>query len=164
MRSNVALRAVMGLTVVGAVLVAVSPVSAQTDTPLAVAAVVADNCIISTVGINFGSYDPIGGTPAVANGSVTITCTKDATATISLDLGAFAVGSVRNMDAGGSDLLEYELFTDAGFAAPWTAAAVDPGPAPSTDPRTIIVYGRVPAAQNVSAGSYNDSVEATVNF
>ena len=44
------------------------------------------------------------------------------------------------------------------------AGLYSPGAAPSKVARNFTVYGRVASNQDVPAGSYNDTVVATVNF
>jgi spore coat protein U-like protein len=164
------MRTVMGLAVAGAVAVAWSPVAnaAVASEDLAVGAAVTAKCTISTSAIAFDPYDPIGthaATPLDGDGSVTITCTKNKTATISLGAGLNADGTTRNMSDGTNDLV-YELYSDAGRLTVWNdgGGVFNPGAAPSKAPRSFPVYGRVPANQDVPAGDYEDTVVATVNF
>jgi len=143
--------------------------AASASASLTVSASVANNCTISTSALNFGSYDPIG-VHASSNldgtGSVTITCTKGAVTTVGLDLGGNASGSTRRM-AAGPEMLTYELYKEVSRVSVWGnsgADLLDTGTAPSRAPRSFTVYGRVPSGQDVSAGSYSDTVTATVNF
>ena len=146
-----------------------SRVQAGTQTAaLAVSATVANNCTISTAPVAFGSYDPVD-VNAAANldgaGTVTIACTKGSTTPIDLDLGANEDGTTRRMVSAGN-FLTYELYTDATRADVW-GTGVDgqtPPAAPNKNARAFTVYGRVPSGQDVPAGSYADSITATVNF
>ena len=75
-------------------------------------------------------------------------------------------GTTRRM-AGGTDFLSYELYQDSSRSTVWgsgVAAGETIVTAPSKAARTFTVYGRVPAGQDVAAGSYNDTVVATINF
>ncbi len=66
-----------------------------------------------------------------------------------------------------TDYLSYELYQDTGRTTVWGnsgTALFSAGSAPSKAPRTFTVYGRIPAAQDVPAGAYADTVIATVNF
>jgi spore coat protein U-like protein len=136
---------------------------------LAVSATVVSNCTITTSALAFGNYDPAGAHAATdlpGTGTVTIACTQGATATIGLGLGANASGSTRRM-TNGSDFLTYELYQDVGLATIWTnggAGLLSPAAAPSIAARNFTVFGNVPQAQDVSTGSYSDTVVATVNF
>jgi spore coat protein U-like protein len=145
--------------------------SAATATAnLGVSATVTNNCTISTAALAFGSYDPVG-THASTNldgtGTVIVACTKGAVATVGLGLGSNASGSTRRMTDGASEFLTYELYQDAGRTTVWGnsgAGLYSPGAAPSKAARNFTVYGRVASNQDVAAGSYSDTVVATVNF
>jgi spore coat protein U-like protein len=71
------------------------------------------------------------------------------------------------MSAGGGNFLTYELYQDAGRTTVWGnggAGLLSPAAAPSKAARNFTVYGRVTSNQDVVAGSYSDTVVATVNF
>jgi len=150
---------------------AASSASAATATAnLTVSASVTNNCTISTAALAFGAYDPV-----VANastnldgiGTVTVACTKGASATIGLGLGSNASGSTRRMTDGSSNFLTYEMYQDSGRTTIWGnagAGLLSPVAAPSKAARNFTVYGRVTSNQDVPAGNYNDTVVATVNF
>jgi spore coat protein U-like protein len=171
MRANTFLglaAAVSGMAIVAASFSA--PASAATATAnLGVSATVTNNCTISTAALAFGSYDPVvahASTNLDGTGTVTVACTKGASSTIGLGLGSNAAGSVRRMTDGSSNYLTYELYSDASRTTVWNTAAglYNPGVAPSKVARNFTVYGRVVSNQDVPAGSYNDTVVATVNF
>jgi spore coat protein U-like protein len=128
------------------------------------------NCTISTAPIAFGAYDPVGVNAATNDddvGSVIVACTKGTAATIGLGLGANASGTIRRMKDATTDYLTYELYQDTGRATVWGTTGVallSIGAAPSKAPRTFTVYGRVPSGQDLPAGSYTDTVVATVTF
>jgi spore coat protein U-like protein len=138
---------------------------------LPIAVTVASNCTISAVAVGFPTYDPIAAhatTPDDStSGSVTITCTKGATTTIGLSLGANATGVQARMLSGTANYLNYALYQDAARTLTWGNAAPNvftPAAAPSKAARTYPVYARIPAGQDVAAGAYADTVVATVNF
>ena len=161
----------LGVTVTALVICVWTPASArQTATAnLAVTASVANGCTITTTPLAFGAYDPVVANltaPLAGTGGVVITCTKNAVTHIGLGLGANASGSIRRMILG-TDFLTYELYQEVGHTTVWGtvgAAMLTPVAAPSKAARTFSVYGLVPPAQDVAAGSYTDSVVATVNF
>ncbi len=147
------------------------PQAASATANLSVSATIVNNCTISTTPVAFPSYDPIGANATVdaddGTGTVTITCTKGTTATIGLGLGSNASGNTRRMLNGPSNYLDYELYQTSARTTVWGNAGprlFSPGPAPSKAPRTFTVYGRIFAGQDLPAGSYADTVQATVNF
>jgi spore coat protein U-like protein len=164
-----ALAAVIGVALVTPLW---TPVSAATATAsLTVSATVAANCTISTTPLAFGAYDPLV-TNAVAaldaTGGVVVACNKNTATTVGLALGAHATGSTRRMlDTVSGDFLTYELYQPGGYVTVWGNAAgswYTPAVAPSKAPRTFQVNGRVAGGQDVSTGSYSDTVVATVTF
>ena len=171
MRIKAAVRTLIGLTIAGGVAVAWSPaVHALVATAdLTVSAAVANNCTIATSTVAFGDYDPVVANASLAldaSGQVTIACTKGAVTQIELSTGSNASGSVRRLSSG-TDFLTYELYSNAGRSTVWgTGAAndLDVVAAPSKVARSFSVYGRVAANQDVFAGTYSDTVVATVNF
>jgi spore coat protein U-like protein len=140
---------------------------------LEVTASVSANCTISTAPVAFGAYDPVSAnasTPLDGNGTVTVTCTQGATTTITLGQGANSdAGStdavpLRRM-ADGANMMTYNLFQDAGHSTAWgNTGGTGVGHSGTGTSTNISVYGRVPAGQNLPAGSYADTVVATITF
>jgi spore coat protein U-like protein len=161
----------VGLTLAGAMALTAGSVAqaATASQDLAVGATVNVKCTISTAALAFGVYDPVvtnASTALDGTGTVSIACTRNATANIGLGLGGNASGSTRRM-SDGTNMLTYELYSDAGRTTVWGNAAgswLTPVAAPSKAVRNFTVYGRVTANQDVPAGDYDDTVVATVNF
>jgi spore coat protein U-like protein len=168
---------------VGATMLASAPAHAgSAPANLAVTASVTANCTISTTAVAFGAYDPVVANASTAlngNGSVNIACTKGSAPSITMDLGANAAGSQRNMliTGGGSDVLAYQLYqppnTTPGTACTFPGSTVwgtsgaqtfTPTAPSSKAGRTYNVCGTVAAGLDVSVGSYQDTIVATVNF
>ncbi|HLS97556.1 MAG TPA: spore coat U domain-containing protein [Porticoccaceae bacterium] len=141
---------------------------------LAVSATVSANCTIATGALAFGAYDPISANASAdldATGTVTVTCTDGAAVAISLGQGANA--DTGSTDAAplrrltdGTDHLTYSLFSDSGRTTVWgNDATVDVETAGTGVAEEHTVYGRITAGQtDASAGSYSDTVVATVTF
>jgi spore coat protein U-like protein len=161
--------ALAGATGLLAVLAAPRAYAATATADLAVSATVSNNCTISTAPLAFGSYDPVD-THSAANlngtGTVIVACTKNVAPTIALGLGNNANGATRRL-TDGTNFLTYQLYKDAARTQVWGDAVGDvlsPGAAPSKAPRNLTVYGAVTSNQDVPAGSYADTVVATVDF
>jgi spore coat protein U-like protein len=142
--------------------------AASVSANLSVTVSVTVNCTVTTSPLAFGSYDPVVAHATTAlngTGLVTVACTKGAAPTVGLGLGSNASGSTRRMTDGSGNFLTYEIYTDNGRTTVWGGATVvSLGAAPSKTGRDTTAYGRVAAGQDVPAGSYSDSVTATVNF
>jgi len=172
MRANMFLGMAGAAAAVALVFAAFSaPASAATATAnLSVSATVTNNCTISTAALAFGSYDPVvanASTNLDGTGTVSVACTKGTSATVGLGLGSNASGSTRRMSDGGGNFLTYELYQDSGHVTIWGnsgAGLLSPAAAPSKATRNFTVYGQVASNQDVTAGSYSDTVVATVNF
>src|SRR6266508_307681 len=95
--TSLALASMFGI---GAVVVGGPAFAGSATQNLSVTASVAANCTISTSAVAFGAYDPVVANAATAlnaSGSVSIACTKGSAPNITMDLGANASGSQRNM-------------------------------------------------------------------
>lgn len=145
---------------------------AATETAtLTVQATVSDSCTISTAALDFGAYDTVAGTQVDGTGTVTVACTTGATADVTLGQGANAdalstdAAPLRRM-TDGTDFLAYELFSDSGRTTTWgnTVATGLSYAAASSATSDLTVFGRITASQDVQAGSYSDSVTATIEF
>jgi spore coat protein U-like protein len=122
----------------------------------------------STVGVSFGAYNVFNTTPTDSTGSITYTCSSVFTITIHLSRGSAPSYFPRQMRKG-AESLPYNLYRDAARTSVWgdgTGGTSRYGPVfpPFDRPVTVTVYGRIPARQNVSAGSYTDTITATINF
>ena len=141
-------------------------IAAQVTVPFAVSATVVRGCIIATTNLAFGSYPAVAAGPAVlATSTIQVTCELADTYTIGLDDGVNRAGSQRRMarTAAPFQYLNYNVFRDAARTLPWgdnggtRVNAVGTGAAQS-----YTVFGQLPGAQVVPAGSYVDTVTVTV--
>ncbi len=140
---------------------------------LSVTADVSANCTISTTALSFGSYDPIvthKSTDLLGTGTVTTTCTNGASVTVTLDQGSNpAAGSTDDVPlrqmANGSNKLAYFLYSDSGRTTVWgNTSGTGKSDTGTGEASALTIYGKVPKDQNVAAGSYSDTVIATVTF
>ncbi|HWZ74121.1 MAG TPA: spore coat U domain-containing protein [Casimicrobiaceae bacterium] len=170
--------AALCLSTGAAFLIALPANGATTTGNLGAGASVAANCSIATAAVAFGPYDPVVANAAAAltaTGSITVACSKGSAPTITLDLGANAVGAVRKM-ANGAERLVYELYmppnTTPGAACGalttiWGTTGANiftPTSPASKAARTYNVCGSIAANQDVGVGAYSDTVVASVNF
>ena len=147
-----------------------TPAFAQSTGAVAVTATVTTECNITVTALAFGEYDPVVAHQTASldgTATITLTCTKGAVASVALSLGLNASGSTRQMRSMTGDRLTYELHQDSSRLFVWNeeiTSLLTLGPALSMAPRDLTVYGRVFGGQDVRAGTYTDSVLATVNF
>jgi spore coat protein U-like protein len=121
-------------------------------------------CTVDATGaVAFGFYDPTLATPTDSTGTITYTCTTAALVTLST--GGSGTFNPRRMSAG-ANLLNYNLYADAARTQVWGdfSAGTTIRIANAGTGVLLSVYGRVPVAQNVNAGSYVDTVTVTFFF
>ena len=130
----------------------------------------AAHCTISTTSVSFGAYDVFASSPSDTTGTVSFTCngTPNADITITLSKGGSSTFNPRTL-SGGTDTLNYNLYKDAARTTIWgdgtgsTATYTQAG-VPNNTAQNLTIYARIPAAQDVSAGTYTDSVTVTIDF
>ncbi len=150
------------LIVIGLVLIfsTVSAIAQTTDTiALSATATVMGSCRLTSVtNLDFGTYDP---TNTVNDddgvGDFTFRCTRGT----NYDL---YITGVRTM-TDGTDTLNYELYQDFARATVWASASPGTtGTSANNSPNVTNIYGRIPALQNVQAGTYSGTVTVTVQY
>lgn len=132
----------------------------------------AASCSIGTVvGVALGGYDVFSSSPLDSAGSVTFSCTgvgANDVIYINLSRGGSSTFFPRRMTSGGS-ALEYNLFLDAARTQVWgdgTGGSSHYGPVkpPEGTNTSLTVYGRAPARQNISVGTYADPIVVTILY
>jgi spore coat protein U-like protein len=126
-------------------------------------------CTISATSVAFGTYDVFQTTPTDSTGTVTFRCSnsdKDIRITISAgSSGSFTQRTLRR----GTEGLAYNLFPTAALTFVWgngtggTWTYFNHNPQNNRD-IVLTIYARIPAEQDVSAGSYSDSVVVTLEY
>lgn len=149
-----------------------------------ITASVAAQCKINTFSIGFGAYDTVTNTAGNLAGGINDTtgtnldvfCTKGTTPTsIVLSAGSNAANAAFSMTRAmkhttATSYLSYDLFTKSDMTGNWTTGVAPEASTGKADPLTfstgtaIKIYGTVPAGQDPVAGSYQDTVTATVTF
>jgi len=135
----------------------------------------AQACIASATPVAFGLYDPKASSPNDITGSVSVTCQATVALlvayTVKLNGGAGGNIAARKMIISGSQLT-YQIYTDATRTTIWgdgsggTAYHVGGYLLSVLVPvtQTYTAYGRIPALQNVYAGSYQDTLTILVTY
>ncbi|MBI3304118.1 MAG: spore coat protein U domain-containing protein [Deltaproteobacteria bacterium] len=144
---------------------------------LTVQATVVANCTVSAATLNLGNYDPLVANAAAdldASQALSIKCTKGTAATsIDLNNGSNFSGGRRMQLGATGNFLNYELYKDSGRTSVWGTGAVkgivpDASTSKNSDLKVggaaLTVFGRVPQNQDVTIGSYADTVTVTINF
>lgn len=122
----------------------------------------AQQCIVSTVAVSFGTYDVTAGDPLNAVGSVNVKCKPDAMTVVKLDPGRHSAGrfNPRTLLAVGNNL-NYNLYTDAACTMIWGDGTGNTFTQPGGN---LTVYGRIPQLQKVNPGVYSDFVTIMVEW
>ena len=148
--------------------------STQT-TSFSVTASVINDCIINSTNIAFGTYDPTVATAVTAAGAVTAKCTKGDVVSVALGQGANpASGSTATVPArqmiSGSNLLPYHIYIASTGTTEWGTGTVGTNTPPAQTSVSVLTAlsfptnGSLPAGTDVPAGSYTDTVIATVTY
>ena len=131
-------------------------------------------CSVSATAVNFGTYNPLSGTPDDAAGTVTFSCNVLVglflSWTVTLSTGNGGSYSPRLLSNGVSTL-SYNLYTSAAHSSIWGDGT---GVTAAVNDQVLLiiglntfnypVYGRIPAGQDAAAGSYTDTIMVTVNY
>lgn len=133
------------------------------------------SCSVSASPVAFGSYNPLAGTAINANGNVAVTCSAllaglNVSYVIALSAGQNGTFSARKMISG-SSLMSYNVYTNATQTTIWGDGSSGTGTVSDayllsllSVTRNYTVYGNLPALQNVSPGSYADTITVTVIY
>lgn len=158
---------VVAMALLGAMIVAPRPAHAACN-PLS-----ACSCTVTATGVSFGSYDPLSQVDNGSTGTIRVFCTLilalGGSFTIDLSTGASGSYSQRTLTKGASTLA-YNLFSDSAYGQVWGNGTGGSTQVSQTFTsllivdRTLTVYGRIPAGQNVPAGAYADTIIVTVTY
>lgn len=133
----------------------------------------ATHCNVATTPVNFGSYDVFSSFPLDTSGTISVSCHTTVYKTIpievTIDSGLSGGFNPRRMQRiGGADRMDYYLSINSLRTQIWgdgsNGTVFFKGAIQGDSPLTLPVYGRVPARQNLRAGSYRDSLVVTVNW
>lgn len=143
--------------------------AAEDTANLTVTALVVSNCTVANTALAFPNYDSTLATDTDGSSAVgiTVTCLGSSNYEIALNRGANASGDTRRMANGGT-FLEYELYTSDARDTVWgdgtTFGSIVSGSMGVAGANSHIVYGRIPALQSPTTGTYTDTVLITVTY
>jgi spore coat protein U-like protein len=131
------------------------------------------NCSVATTSVSFSNYDVFSTSPTYSTGTVSVSCSNPNNqampVTIAISSGSSGTFNPRRLKAAiGTDSLNYYLFTNPSRTVIWgdgtggTSTVVNS--VSRSAPWNASIYGTLPQRQNVSAGSYGDSVVVTVSW
>ncbi len=123
----------------------------------------------------FGAYDDSSATPTDATTSIVVSCARvggptpvNATLQVGASAGSGLIAT-RSMRSGAS-IMNYNLYRDSGRTQVWgQTSGVDTSSLSitvsnnSSASGTFVIYGRIPALQNVPVGAYSDTVQITIS-
>lgn len=138
----------------------------------------ATTCTVATTTLAFGPYDVFNGSPRDTQADVVVTCTRNGgppSTTVTVALGpsttSGAIATRRMRRVAGVDLLDYNLYRDAARLGVWgqtsgvdTVAKTVSVPNKASANVSFTVFGRIPAGQDPTVGTYTDSLLVTISF
>jgi spore coat protein U-like protein len=125
------------------------------------------NCTLGMSSAAFGTYNPLSSSSLDTTGTLTYSCNLTAPLpTIALSRGASSSYSPRTMTSAGGGQLQYNLYLDPIHLIVWGDGA------DLSTSRFIAIgllgqvtfFGSIPAHQSAPAGSYADTLVATIYF
>ena len=122
-------------------------------------------CTLNVTGVNFGSYDVFSNAVLDSTGNIDVNCPSGVGYSMALSAGG-GTHAQRVMNSGGHSL-NYNLYTAANRAVVWGDATSGTVTVNGTGIGVNVnhsVYGRIPARQNVYAGSYSDIIIVELTF
>lgn len=121
------------------------------------------NCTLGVQSVIFGSYDTLSAQNTDSAGSVSVSCDSSDSFTIALSSGHGTMLS-RQMQSGAYSMA-YNFYTDSLRSIIWGDGTSGTVLVSTTGTSaTYAVYGRIPAGQNLPAGSYSDLIAVTLTF
>jgi spore coat protein U-like protein len=111
--------------------------------------------------VNFGSYDVFNNSALDSTGNIDVNCPSGVGYSMALTEGG-GTHTQRVMNSG-AHRLNYNLYTAANRAVVWAGTVTVNGTGIGVSVNHA-VYGRIPALQNVHAGSYSDIIIVELTF
>jgi spore coat protein U-like protein len=127
-------------------------------------------CTVSTAPVDFGSYNVLLTAATDTESSITVSCNETPPATVTISIGPSPNSGgfdPRQMKlSGGNEFINYNLYTDSGRTQIWGDGSGSTFTMTEMvfkrAPWIATVYGRIPPEQNVSIGSYSETLTVTI--
>jgi spore coat protein U-like protein len=122
-------------------------------------------CTLNVTGVNFGSYDVFSNSALDSTGNIDVNCPNGVGYSMALTAGGGTY--TQRVMSSGVHRLNYNLYTAANRAVVWGDATSGTVTVNGTGIGVNVnhgVYGRIPALQNVHAGSYSDIINVELTF
>ena len=131
----------------------------------------AGNCrwVTEPPSLSFGTYSVFNPTGLTANSTFDIRCNPNTSGRVELTRGSSPTYTPRTM-LNGAESVDYNLFLDAAGVTIWgdnsggTVAYEVYNGTPGDKTFTDVIYGILPAAQDLAVGTYTDTVFATLSW
>ncbi len=133
-------------------------------------------CTVATNPVPFGTYNTASTVDATTVSTLTVSCQSviaiGVSYTIALTAGTSGTTSTRKM-INGTWSMNYQLYSDPTYTTIWgdgtgTSRTVSDNYALAIlnvpVPKAYTIYGRIPARQNLAAGSYVDAITILVTY
>lgn len=155
------------LLVVGMLASAELPAQTPASTTFRVSANVQAVCAVTATDLDFSNYNAQSGSPLLGQTMMQVNCTPGSGYHIALNAGTSPGATVNQRKmVSGANRLDYQLYSDANRTKIWgntvpvnTVFGVGTGVA-----QQLTVFGSVPAAQVVPAGSYTDTITVNIYY
>lgn len=133
--------------------------------------------LVTGGGMAFGTYDPLAAAPNDSLMNLAVECERDGGAqnvTVTVRIGqgmnGTSVSARRMFNPSAAAYMAYGLYSNVGRSSVWgvtdgvdTVSATLSIPNKGAASATFIIYGRIPAQQDVPVGAYGDSVQITLS-
>ncbi len=143
-------------------------VAANATSTFTVSTKVNPACTISAANLVFPDYDPFAAADTTGTSTVTLTCSKNTSYSVTLSPGSSTTfPATRTMKGTGTHTIDYNIFTEVAHTNVWgdsSGGVAVANFAPSKAPFNLTMYGNITLGQDVYVDNYSDSITATVTF
>lgn len=129
-------------------------------------------CNVGATNINFGAYDVFSNLPKDSTGTISVDCDEAPPPIVVIRIGpSFTSGGFKPRQmrhTSRQDRLSYNLFIDSSMSVVWgdgtQGTMIVSNKVHKNKPWITPYYGRIPAGQDVSAGTYSETLSVTITW